>query len=202
MPWSDTKNDHPPAVRQVELPDDGDWGPAMSALNTERQRRFVYAMAQSGGRHPTRCYLEAGYEPTTNNSANVGAFKLAHDERILAAIREVSHRIMGRAAMAASNLLAQIVEDEDAKVGVRMKAAQMILNRTGLHETTEHVVKVEKKLSNTERIEQAVALAKSLGLDPKQLLGNIGITIDVAPSPPLLSDTSEKPLTLDDWTAA
>lgn len=163
--------------------DEGELGPAMQALNTDRQRAFVVALVNKGGRSDkfVTAYLEAGYSPTqSERGLYQNAYNLAHDERVITAIREVSLSRMGAAALAASSYLVEILQSDDTNIkpSLKMKAAAMILNRTGLHETTEHKVTVEKKLSETEKVERAIALASKLGLDPKELLGRVGVSID------------------------
>lgn len=188
----------------VTLPDEGEWGPAMRALGSDRQRRFVYAFVMDGGRNYQRAYLEAGFSPGTVNAATVNAWKLAHDERIQAAIREESYKRLGRTGAAAADFLASVVENPDMKTAMRMKASLEILNRIGIHAMTEHKVTVEKKMNPQEKIDHAMRLAQALGLDPAKLLGAAGVK--ALPEP--VSDTSE-PIedavvveTLDDWTAA
>ena len=67
----------------ITLPDEGDWGPAMQALGSDRQRRFVYAFVMGGGKNYKAAFLEAGYEPSTVNYATFAAWRLAHDELAL-----------------------------------------------------------------------------------------------------------------------
>lgn len=191
----------PPIKTPIQLPDHGEWGPAMRALGSDRQRAFVFAFVMGGGRNYKAAYLEAGYSPGTHNAAAVEAYKLAHDDRIQAAIREESAKRLGRAGAAAADFLARVIEDEDMKTGLRMKASLEILNRIGIHAMTEHKVTVEKKMNPQEKIDHAVALAKALGLDPQKLLGAAGVAL-----PPPVSDTSEiEDATIvgsiDDWTA-
>lgn len=91
---------------------------------------------------------------------------------------------LGGAVQVATGILVQLAQDPTAKSATRLKAIQMILNRAGLPEVTKHEVQVKRELSDTEKIERAVALAKSLGLDPRTLLGNVGVTLPAEPSPP------------------
>jgi len=177
---------------QVALPDEGDWGPAFAALPSDRQRLFVIALVDSGGRNATAAYIDAGYTCANIGVARVGAYRLTHDQSVQDAIREQSFKRMGAAQLAATSLLVEIIQSDDTnvKVGTKLKAAAMILNRTGLHETTEHVVKTERKLNEQEKIDRIIDTAKKLGLDPKALLGQAGIvldpmkTIDITPTSP------------------
>lgn len=178
---------------EVTLPDEGEWGPAFAALPSDRQRLFVIALVNQGGKNASRAYLEAGYTVANRNVADVGAHRLSHDAAVQAAIREQSFKRMGAAGLAATSLLVDIItadEQSGVKISHKLKAASMIMNRTGLHETTEHVVTTERKLNDHEKVEKIIATAKALGLDPKTLLGQAGIvldpvkTIDVTPNTP------------------
>lgn len=177
--WTEANKRAPSPVPVISLADVGEWGPAMDALPTDRMRAFVYVYVQQGGRDHRRAYLAAGYKASTENVVGVECHKLLHDERIQAAIREESLKRMGGSAMAAASFLAGLLESDDPKVKTRdkMQAASMILNRVGLHETTEHKVTVKKEMNAQDKIDAAIALAKSLNLDPALLLGNIGIAL-------------------------
>jgi phage terminase small subunit len=163
----------------IELPDEGEWGPAFAALASDRQRAFVIAYVREGGKNATRCYAEAGYKCDGFNVANVGAYRLMHDATVREAIREQSFARMGAAGLAATSLLVEIMNSDDpsVKTSQKMKAAAMILNRTGLHETTEHKVVTEKKLNEQEKIDRIIAMAEKLGLDAKTLLGRAGYNV-------------------------
>lgn len=188
--WKEYQKAVPHPRPLVTLPDHGEWGPAMRALGSDRQRAFVFAYVMGGGRNYRAAYIEAGYTAANNNVVGVEAYKLAHDDRILAAIREESAKRLGRAGAAAADFLARIVEDEDMKKTLRLKASLEVLNRIGIHAMTEHKVTVEKRMNPQEKIEHAMALAKALGLDPKKLLGQAGVSL---PSPGRVegSDMSE-----------
>lgn len=167
-------------IKPVEV-DLGELGPAMQALPTDRMRAFVVRMVENGGRanRYVTAYLEAGYTVSNPNGrgTQVNAWRLAHDSRIVEAIREESHKRLGAAGLAAASYLVSLLDDDSVKPGLKLKAAAMIMNRIGLHETSEHKVTVEKKLSETEKVERAIALASKLGLDPKELLGRVGVSI-------------------------
>jgi len=161
----------------VPIPDRGDLGPAMKALSTDRQRAFVIAMVYQGGKNASRAYKEAGYSGN-DDVCKVEAHRLMHDGRVRDAIRETSYGMMGGAAMMATAFIIDMIEDENVSRRDKFKAAQMILNRTGLHETTEQRITVKKEDNEHEKIEKAVALAQKLGIDPRELLGQAGIAYD------------------------
>jgi len=176
---------------QVALPDEGEWGPAFAALPSDRQRMFVVALVDQGGRNASRAYREAGYTAANENVARVGAHRLSHDAAVQAAIREQSFKRMGAAGLAATSFLVDVLNSDDpnVKVGTKLKAAAMIMNRTGLHETTEHVVTTEKKLNEQEKIDRIILTAEKLGIDPKTLLGNAGYNVAALEKPKAIDIT-------------
>lgn len=157
----------------IIIPDDYQFGPAMQAL-TEKQQGFVIAMMETGGLNYTRAALAAGYtdNPRHPGQVRAQAHRLAHDEKIQAAIKEESLRRLGAASFIAIKTVLEIADDRTAETKDRLKAAEMIMNRTGLHATSEHKVAVEHTTkSDKETIARIEHLAKGLGLDPKVLLG-------------------------------
>lgn len=200
------KNDPPRPVALIVLPDEGEFGPAMKALASDRQRAFVYALVKNGGKNYQRSFLEAGYTAGTNNTAAANAHRLAHDARVQEAVREEAQRQMGAAGIAATSFLTAILnEDIPAKPAIRMKAALAIMDRTGLHPTTEHKVTVEKQMSHEEKQAHALRMAQALGIDIKKLLGAdapktpVSDMLEVANRPQV--EDAEVVLDLDDWTA-
>lgn len=163
----------------IALPDEGAWGPAMKVLPSDRMRAFVIALLEQGGKNRKLAYMKAGYSGN-DGTCEVNAYKLSHDPRIQAAIREEALNRMGSAGIAAVSYLVELIESDEATVKTthRLRAAEMVMNRIGLHALTEHKVVVEHTLSEQEKIEKAVRLAKEMGMDPKELLGRIGIEYD------------------------
>ncbi len=155
---------------------DDSLGPAMRSL-TPRMQGFVRALLDNGGRNQTEAYIAAGYNPGNNNAARVAAHKLAHDERILAAMHEESvKRMRSYGLMAVSNLV-NIAMDDSATNKDRLKANLAILDRVGLHAVSEHKV-VKEDASDEALVRRVKALSQSLGLDAKALLGDAGIVVD------------------------
>ena len=158
---------------EITLSEDYQLGPAMQRLN-ERQRRFVHAMIELGGLNNRRAALDAGFadSPTNPNQLNVTAHRLAHDENIQAAIKEEGIRLLNAGTFLAVKVCLEIAADPTTMKKDKLKAAEMIMNRTGLHATSEHKVAVEHTTkSDKETIARIEQLAKALGLDAKQLLG-------------------------------
>lgn len=155
----------------IPLPKASEFGPAMRALPTDGQRRFVIAVLELGTTNYGRAALMAGYSSSTLEVLRVTGDRLAHDAKIAAAIHEESlSRLHAGKVMAVSTLLT--IAEKGAKDGDRLKAVDMILNRTGMHSISETHVKTQD-VSRTEdaMIERITALCKTLNLDPAALLG-------------------------------
>lgn len=157
---------------------DAKLGPAMRNLN-QRQQAFVVAMIEMGGINYTRAALAAGYGNGNLESAAVQGNRLAHDEMVLAAIHEEAHRRLRSGAIMAVQTLLEIAGNPQAENKDRLKAVEMMLNRSGLHAVTEHNVKVEHRdITDEGMIKRIKLLAEKQGLDPVQLLGSHGVTLD------------------------
>lgn len=145
----------------------------MSRL-TDMQKAFVIAMIEYGGLDYTKAARAAGYKDSGTGAIRVHAHYLAHDERIQEAIKEEGQRRLNAGALMAVRTLLTIVDDPTAERKDRLKAAEMIMNRTGLHATSEHkVAVVHKDESGAEMVKRIEQLSKNLGLDSKKLLGGM-----------------------------
>jgi phage terminase small subunit len=156
----------------VELPPIQELGEKMRALPNDRMRRFVIALLELGGIDNTRAALLAGYKGNPNG-LRVQAHSLAHDPRVLEAIDEEARRRLHSGTIMAVSVLMQVAAGKiSAKVNERLKAVDMILNRVGISEKTEHTVKVENVGATDESmLKRIVFLAGQQGLDPAKLLG-------------------------------
>lgn len=161
-------------IAPLQYPPDTDMGPAMAALRP-RQRAFVIAMLETGEDNHTRCAMMAGYGGT-ESSIRVQAFRLAHDEKIQAAIVEQAGRRMKTGAIMATGTLLSIAKNPVHKD--QLKAAVEILNRSGLHAITETKHTVEHTINDKAMVAKVVELAKGLNIDPKVLLGQYGVVLD------------------------
>ena len=137
------------------------------------------AMLDLGSVDHTRCAAAAGYSagPEGSSALRVTAHRLAHDEKIQAAIQEEARRRMKAGSIMAASVLLNIAGNPAHKD--QLKAATQLLDRSGLHALSEHKVTVE----NTPADEKAMVariteLAKKLDIDPKKLLGERGIVVD------------------------
>lgn len=158
--------------------DAGQLGPAMKALPTDRMRAFVMALLSLGNNDNTAAANAAGYSAESQNGLRVTAHRLAHDERILAAVQEEARRRIRSGAIMASSHLLNIADNPSHKD--QLKAIDMLLNRAGLHATSEHKVTVEHVDANEkEALARINAKMTALGFDDdqkKKMLGSYGIT--------------------------
>lgn len=120
--------------------DENSLGPAMKRC-TERQRRFVAAILITGGGNNKRAAAMAGYSGDDNTLAVTG-YRLAHTEYVQAAILEEAAKHLGSAAIQATATVIETMGDVKASRKERLQAAQMVMDRVGLHSKTEHAVNV------------------------------------------------------------
>lgn len=146
-----------------------EFGPKMLAL-TEMQRRFVLAMASDPLGSRTRWARQAGYSDV-KDGARVRAFEVFHNEAVQEAILEYSRGLLNTVGpiLATHGLLEMARKPKGKKY---QRAVEMLANRVGLHETTEHVVNVNHTDRTTDAVvERIKQMAAALGVDPAQLLG-------------------------------
>lgn len=150
------------------------FGPHMKALRPGQQR-FVIAVLELGSTNYTRAALVAGYKQ--GPALKVTAYQLAHNPRVIAALNEeAKRRLMASAPMAISELVKIAETTQDGKI--KLKAIEMILNRTGHHALSEHRIDVQHSYSDPDAIARIKSLAAQLGLDPIKLLGTAGVKTD------------------------
>jgi len=174
MPQKDT-----PIHGALLIPKEYKLGPAMSKL-TERQRAFVVALLDFGGINPNKAARMAGYSVADGGAGlAVTAHRLAHDEKIQDAIQEEAGRRLRTGSIMAVKTLLEIADNPAAEHRDRLKAVEMILNRTGLHAISEKNVTVTHvDQTSDEMIKRIALLARNQGLDPVKLLGNAGVVVD------------------------
>jgi len=169
----------------VMIPPDYELGPAMKVLN-KNQQAFVMACVNMGvGVNHAECARLAGYSDT-GDGAKVRGFHLAHDTRIQEAIQEIGRKRLKFLTLEATTVLADALtatkhdkfsgEVPDWKT--RLGAADSILDRGGLHALSEHHVTVTRTQTREEKILEISKLAKMLGKDPRELLGNMADAIE------------------------
>lgn len=165
---------HLEGVGTIQDPDIQGLGPAMLAL-TPRQRRFVVGVMLFGGLNHTKAAVASSDTVYASNStARAIAYGLAHNPKILEAIREEGLKMLAGSSVMAIHTVLDIANDPTAEKKDRLKAVGMILNRVGMSEMTEHkVAVVHTDRTSGEMIKRIELLSKNLGLDSKKLLGNI-----------------------------
>lgn len=162
-----------PASLPVLRSPGGTIGPAYDAL-TEMQAKFVDGLVI--GMSNTQAARAAGYSAGDPAVVKAIAHKLAHNPKVLAAIREAADLALRSKGLAAINVLGEILEDPCAENKDRLRAAAEILNRSGFGPQSEHTVKVEHvEKTDQEKVASIVRMARQLGLDPRKLLGQAGV---------------------------
>lgn len=160
----------------VELPAEHRMGPALKALN-DRQRAFVVALVS--GASQGKAAQAAGYNGT-EEVLRVTGHRLAHDEKVQAAIVEETRKKFRFAAVAAADYLVAALTDAGVKDQDKIKAATAILDRGGLHVLTEHRVTLAADESLGDQVSRVVEV---LGRDvARSLLGRmVDDVTDVVP---------------------
>ena len=149
------------------MDDISEFGPAMARL-TAKQRRFVQAMMADPFGTGAGWARRAGYSDKSE-AAKVKAHYLLHSSSIEAAVLEVGRDMLTARGpiVAVAAMLKAAADPEHPK---QLQAAEMILNRVGLHETQEiRVTRTDQ--TGAAMVERIRALAAALGVDPAQLLG-------------------------------
>jgi phage terminase small subunit len=147
----------------------------MSQL-TENQRAFVWALVETGG-DETKAAILAGYGGTPG-SRDVAVHRLMHNTKVLLAIKEVAEATIKGGALLGAAALVEIVRDPSHKD--RLRAADMLLNRSGLIVIQEHKMVVEHRDQSVESIVARIrAMAEGMNVDPRPLLISAGVPQDI-----------------------
>lgn len=165
----------PATLPTYQVDADARLGPAMAAL-TAKQQQFVFAVIQTGCSQAKAAEL-AGYAGGPDTWKAMG-WRLAHDSRVQAAMHEEAQKLIRSTSVMAVKVITAIAEDGKIDPKTRLKAATELLNRSGLHAQTEHKVTVERVESDQEKVARIINMARQLDLDPRQLLGSAGVTVD------------------------
>jgi hypothetical protein len=153
-------------------------GPAMLALN-ERRRRFVVTLLQQVRPSYLRAADMAGFAPAGSGTIpkkrravlkQIG-WRLAHDERVIAAINEeVSKRFQSAGALIGLAVMTRIAETKGHKD--QLRAAEMLANRAGFGAEQQISVKhTHTDMTGAALMARIKELAAKHGLDPEKLLG-------------------------------
>ncbi len=149
--------------------DDGEYGPAMLALN-ERRRKFVTILVNQGHHRPVHAMKQAGFVASNFNVQRQTAFKLMHSPAVQAAIQEETAKRVKLGGMVGVTGLYAIAANPKHKDHFR--ALESLADRAGY--VSEQNINV--KHEHTDRtgaalIERIRELAKKHGMDPEKLLG-------------------------------
>ena len=121
--------------------DGTEWGPCMKALACDKHRMFVlsfYQVKPGYGANVKAAKLAGfGTETSSAKSWSVIASRLAHDEKSLAAIREMDEKMIRSSAPRAIRALSSLIETPSHKDHARGIA--MVLDRTMPLETVHNV---------------------------------------------------------------
>ena len=152
-------------------------GPCMQALN-ERRRRFVMILLQQVRPNYLWAADMAGFAPAGPDAdpkkrravlKQIG-WRLAHDERVIAAINEeVSKRFRSAGALIGLAVMTRIAETKGHKD--QLRAAEMLANRAGFGVQQQVNVRHEHTdLTGEALMERIRTLAKKHGLDVERLM--------------------------------
>jgi hypothetical protein len=153
-------------------PVDAQDGPAMLALPSDRHRAFVRALYQVKPGHGANVKAAklAGFGSPSSNPATMAtiASRLAHDERVLVAMREEDEKRIRSSAPRAISALSRLIETPSHKDHARGIA--MVLDRVHPAETV-HKVTVEHQAASSmkataEVFERIMLLAARANVPP------------------------------------
>jgi hypothetical protein len=168
-----------PAIAEA-LAGDGtgaEWGPAMKSLPSDRHRAFVLSLYQikpGYGAHVKAAKL-AGFGSSTSSAHSFStiAARLAHDERILAALFEEDQKRIRASAPRAIRALRHLIEDPEHKDHAR--GIGMVLDRVHPAETRHTVDVVHRVDHDAEAIAQ-LRMLKQLDVPRAKLEEVFGFT--------------------------
>ena len=158
---------------KVMLSDGGEYGPCMKAL-MPRQRQFVLAylaMGQTARGKEAQAYLEAGYAAKSSESASYGARRLLGDPKIQLAIQEEGRKALVSGGPLATDVVLEVMVDPTSSKRDRLSAAKLVMDRAGLHGTTEHKTTVTHELSEEQLLKGINAACARLGVSAEAMLG-------------------------------
>lgn len=139
------------------MAEDEEFGPAMSALN-ERQRLFVMAMIEYPGITQGRAAKLAGYSTSSDGLLRKTGHFLAHNAAVQEAIREEAGKRLNAASLTAASVLMAFLTDKKVEPKDRIKAAGMLLDRSGFGAMqTIHVNKTVTKKIDASAAEARIA---------------------------------------------
>ncbi len=110
---------------------------------TDKQRAFVIAYVDAGGRNATAAARKAGY---SHKIAHVTACNLLKDDKILEAVGQETLKRMAANVPVAQAILLQLAKTAKSE-SVKLQAAQALLDRGGLQiaQKFEHLFKSDNR---------------------------------------------------------
>ena len=144
-----------------------------------KQRAFVVAYCARDDENGTGAARAAGYgsgSPTVeqaNGAAKTAAWRLLHDPKIQEAIKELAQDKFRIGTFKATAVMLEIMNDPTHKD--RFRAAERILAQNGMGVAVEVNHNHKVNLDEKGMIEKIARLAKDQGLDPRKLLGTVGV---------------------------
>jgi hypothetical protein len=106
----------------------------------------------------------AGYSARSPHALGVVGSRLAHDQRIQAAILEEGQKLMRTEGPKSVLTLVEIRDDKRAAAKDRLKAATELLDRSGFHAINEQHISVEHSLTDKQKDDRILALAAEIGI--------------------------------------
>lgn len=177
----DTSSAASDANAQAErlLPPASEQGPAMRLLTT-RQKAFVVALVDLGHwKNHQKAAEIAGYASRGSpDSAKVRAAENMRNPKVVAAIQEAVRKRLESGTALALGVVEEILLDDSAARKDRLKAAELMFDRGGMHATTEHKLSVTREETRAEKIKAIHEYALALGKDPREFLGSLTDAID------------------------
>ena len=152
----------------------GEMGEAMRALPNDRWRAFVrHYCSLSGYGAPTEAYRRAGFGATSTKKIQaIDAHHLMRDDRIIAAIAEESRKILRGAHPEAINTVIEVMRDSQHKD--RLKAANVILDRTDPQVTLQNISVTHKTIDPDQEALEELAAVRSIGASREKLIELFG----------------------------
>lgn len=166
-------------MSEVQIPDDWEkFGPKLKALPTDKMRAFCWCYVQNGGQIGLAA-AQAGYGEGSENQriASASGSRLMQNQAILDALEELTWRKLVGMAVPAVGALEVILNNPAHKNYV--KAAEMVLERTGFVAEKKLIVDKPESKSDEALMNTLAELCRKLGADPKDFLGPLAKKLNV-----------------------
>jgi hypothetical protein len=148
-----------------------EWGPAMRVLPL-RWQRAVVALFQTRG-NMTEALRLAGYKADNLNSIKSTAWKIFHDDRMRAAIREVAGRMIETAEPEVLAVTLDVMRDVASEPKDRLRAAAMVWDRAN-PVLTKHKIEIEHHLTSDQLDVEHYRALQKLGAPQSAFLARFG----------------------------